>query len=103
MGVDDGRNRIGRIVKTVHELEAQRDQQRETQKGEDTHRHRLAHIGGVGGDAIAGIGQPTDQQGGEDPAPRRVETRVEPRSTNAGFGLPTGKRIWCHDGISLRL
>ena len=44
MGVDDGRNRIGRIVKTVHELEAQRDRWRDPAYITTQARERLYYV-----------------------------------------------------------
>ena len=39
--VNDGRDGVGRVVKAVHELEAERDQERDPEQNEREHRRRV--------------------------------------------------------------
>jgi len=57
MRVDDRRDRVRRIVKTVHGFETQSDQQREHQKEEPTDRQGLTELSRVENDTGSGIYQ----------------------------------------------
>ena len=66
VGVDDGRDRIGGVVETVDELEAERDQQRQTEQreGADGQRRR-AGLADIGGEPIGHIGDAGGEQAKE--------------------------------------
>ena len=80
VGIDHRRDRIGGVVKPVHEFEPERDQQREPEEQDRADRDILAHARGIDRDAHPGIAQPDHRSGGEQPAPGRMERRIEPRT-----------------------
>ena len=75
MGIDHGRDRVGGVVETVDEFEAERDQER----------HEQQDVGQVGGDPHAGcvdvdvdaVGD-VQQSGGEDAEEQDHGQRVKP-------------------------
>ena len=63
--VDDGGNRVGRVVKAVDELEAQRHQQGDAEQDERHHRGRV-HVREVGKELGARVADPDGERDSED-------------------------------------
>ncbi len=84
MGVDDRRDRVRGVVKPVHELEAERDQQRHAQQHEGQH-GRGAHAAPrhVDVEAIGDEKQPESQDSPEDERRPQVEAAIELGTTGA--------------------
>ncbi len=63
MRVDDGRHRVGRVMEAVHELEAQRDEQRHAEEdvGQQARRHR-AGCTDLAEQAVRGKEEPPGEQ-----------------------------------------
>ncbi|KAI9881908.1 MAG: hypothetical protein M1823_006381 [Watsoniomyces obsoletus] len=89
--------------KAVHELETERDQQRETQKREHAQRQLLADLRGIRDDADAGIDQHACYQREERPARGRMMRTVELRARDARDRLVGGQDTACHDAQRLRV
>ena len=79
VGVDHRRHGVGRVVKAVHELEAQRNQECDAEQPEDTQRQRLVHAFDIPQKAIRGVARAADQE--QDKYERGAGARpcVEPR------------------------
>jgi hypothetical protein len=85
VGVDHGRDRVGGVVEAVHELEAQRDQQREAEQREGADGERRLPGGvHVGDEAVEGVAEAADEQQHEAGDAGRVDAVVEARPAPAG-------------------
>ena len=84
-------------MEAVDEFEPERDQQRQREEQEDAGRQRLADLGGIGDDAAPGIAQRADEDGEEDPSPRRVQMRIKARTVRGG-GCGRGGNRCSHVG-----
>ena len=81
VSIDDGGNRVGGVVKAVHELEAQGNQQRQAQQQERTNsqRGRPGRIH-IGDDAADGEPEAKHDQANKDCNRRRLRFRFELRA-----------------------
>ena len=64
-------------MEAVHELETQRDDERQREEGEGTERELLADLLGVGQNTDTGVGEAASEEGGEDPASRWMQVAVQ--------------------------
>jgi hypothetical protein len=84
--IDDRCNGVGGVVKAVHELEAERDHQGDTEQDEGAKCQRLADIARVGDNAIGGVTDPADQEKNKDRRHTDVRLVIEIRLGDGGRG-----------------
>ncbi len=85
--VDDRRNRVRRVVKAVHELEPQRDQQRDAEQ-EKRQISRRSHAGArdVVAETDRGVSEPTDEQREEQEDRAAAGLAIQLRAGGRGLG-----------------